>query len=264
MSAGRMEFLSTKLHYRVNFSFVLPYDWHPEDIKGNPHYNRPPKTLLLLHGYSGVDTDWLYKGVAHDLSLKYNLVIIMPTVANNFYIDRGYDGDQYGEFTGEELPAYVEKVFGVSKKKEDWLIGGLSMGGYGAIHTALAYPDRFSACIALSSALNTHQIAKIEPGFMDDTRSYGYFREVFGDLKQLEASDHNPEVQIRSLKAQGKALPRLYMAIGTEDDLYACNQDFKHFLEQEGVDFIYEDGPGIHDWNFWNIYMDRGLERILG
>ncbi len=263
MSAGRMEFLSEKLHYRVNFSFVLPYDWHPEDIAGNPHYDRPPKTLLLLHGYSGTDTDWLYKGVAHDLSLKYNLVIIMPTVANNFYIDRGYDGGQYGEFTGEELPAYVEKVFGVSKKREDWLIGGLSMGGYGAIHTAMAYPERFSACIALSSALLIRLAAYIKPGHVDDTRSYGYYREVFGDLDKLAASEHNPEVQIRRLKAEGRALPKLYFAVGTEDDLYACNQDFKAFLDAERVDYIYEDGPGIHDWGFWNTYMDRGLERLL-
>ena len=54
------------------------------------------------------------------------------------------------------------------------------------------------------------------------------------------------------------------MAIGTEDSLYDCNQRFRAFLEKEKADFRYEDGPGRHDWFFWNEYIEKGLSWILG
>ena len=142
------------------------------------------------------------------------------------------------------------------------MIAGLSMGGFGAIHTALQFPDTFSACIALSSALVIHEIAKTgsrKNSIMPDAM----VRDVFGDPEKLLNSEYNPEVLYKKWKAQGKNLPRIYMAIGRDDSLYAVNQDFRHFLEAENADFFYEDGPGIHDWYFWNEYLPRGLEWAL-
>ena len=86
---------------------------------------------------------------------------------------------------------------------------------------------------------------------------------MFGDPEKLLNSEYNPEVLYKKWKAQGKNLPRIYMAIGRDDSLYAVNQDFRHFLEAENADFFYEDGPGIHDWYFWNEYLPRGLEWAL-
>ena len=53
------------------------------------------------------------------------------------------------------------------------------------------------------------------------------------------------------------------MAIGREDSLYGVNQDFRHFLEAEGANFFYEDGHGMHTWDFWNEYLPRSLEWTL-
>jgi S-formylglutathione hydrolase FrmB len=38
---------------------------------------------------------------------------------------------------------YIRKTFGLCCAKEDTFISGLSMGGFGALHTGLAYPDTF-------------------------------------------------------------------------------------------------------------------------
>ena len=40
-------------------------------------------------------------------------------------------------------------------------------------------------------------------------------------------------------------------------------EDFRRFLEAEGADFFYEDGHGMHTWDFWNEYLPRGLEWAL-
>ncbi|MBQ1491853.1 MAG: acetylesterase [Blautia sp.] len=263
MASGSLRFYSHALRSLTNVTFVLPNDLQEEMVAENPHYQRPPKTLYLLHGFTGNEKDWLYGGLAEDLATQYNLSIFMYTTGNNFYLDREATGCQYGKYAGEEVIAYTRKTFGLSHKREDTLIGGYSMGGFGALHTSLAYPETFSACIALSSALIIHEIAQMKPGDDNEVANYAYYREVFGDLASVESRDTNPEVLLRNAKEKGLPLPSLYLAIGKQDFLYEKNQDFLRFLRKEKVDFLYEEDDGIHDWNFWRRFIHRGIEAVL-
>ncbi len=264
MATGRLRFYSISQMGQVNISYVIPNDIPPMMVEGNEHFKRPMKTLYLLHGFSGNESDWEYNGVAEDIAGKYNLAVIMITGGNNFYLDRKATGCQYGTFAGEEVVNYTRKLFGLSEKREDTLIGGLSMGGFGAIHTALAYPETFGGVVALSSALIIHDIAGLKEGFQDMMANYDYYREVFGDLDKVKESDNNPEVLYTKLKDKGAKIPPIYMAVGTEDFLYENNQIMRRFFEENKADFTYEEGPGIHDWNFWNEYIFKGLDWVLG
>ena len=49
------------------------------------------------------------------------------------------------------------------------------------------------------------------------------------------------------------------MACGTEDFLINENRDYHNFLLNNGVDVTYEEGPGTHDWTFWDSYMEKAL-----
>ncbi|MBR6353547.1 MAG: acetylesterase [Oscillospiraceae bacterium] len=263
MADGRMEFHAQTIMQHANFCFVLPNDVEMEEVREPRHYERPTKSLVLLHGLTGTDTDWMYGGLAHQLSIQYNLAIFMPTTGNSFYLDRGYPGGNFASYVGAELPAYIRSTFGFCQSREDTMIAGLSMGGYGALRTALAFPETYSACIALSSALRIHELAKCA----DESTSImpaAMLRDVFGDLETLESSDKNPEVLVRRLLDEAKPLPRIYMACGTEDTLIGANRDFRDFLKREGVPCVYEEGPGMHNWFFWNEYLDRGLASLLG
>lgn len=262
MASGRMEFHADSIMQHTNFSFVIPNDFIIEEIKNPAHYDRPTKTLILLHGLTGTDTDWLFGGVAQEMAKQYNLAVFMPTTGNSFYLDRGYPGGNYGTFVGEELPEYIRDTFGFCLTREDTMIAGLSMGGFGAIRTALAYPDTFSSCIALSSAMVIHEVAETGDR-KNSTMPQAMVHDVFGDPDTILDSDRNPEFLYRRGKAEGKTLPKIYLAIGREDSLYGVNQDFRHFLEAEKADFFYEDGPGAHTWDFWNEYLPRGIEWAL-
>ena len=263
MATGRLRYYSVAQMGQVNIAYVIPCDVPDMMKEGNPHYNRPMKTLYLLHGYSGNESDWEYNGIAEDIAFNYNLAVIMITGGNNFYLDRKATGCQYCTFAGEEVVIFTRQLFGLSDKKEDTLIGGLSMGGFGAIHTALAYPDTFGGAVALSSALIIHDIVNMDPGFSDMMANYDYYKEVFGDLTKVEESDANPEVLYTRLKENGKDIPPIYMAVGTEDFLYQNNQIMRKFFEDNNANFKYEEGPGIHDWKFWNAYITKGVEWVL-
>ncbi|MBQ8933818.1 MAG: acetylesterase [Lachnospiraceae bacterium] len=262
MASGRMEFHADTIMQHANFTFVLPNDVEMAEVRDLRHYQRPAGSLILLHGLTGTDTDWLFGGVAQQIAIQYNLAVFMPSAANSFYLDRGYRGGNFASFVGQELPEYIRKVFGYCESRETTMIAGLSMGGFGALHTALAFPEHFSSCIALSPALALYEIAetgKRKDGVMPEKM----IRDVFGDPEKLLESEKNPEYLYRRCIKAGKPLPRIYMAIGTEDSLYDCNQRFRAFLEKEKADFRYEDGPGRHDWFFWNEYIEKGLSWIL-
>lgn len=263
MASGRMEFHADSIMQHANFTFVLPNDVEMEEVRDKRHYERPAKNLILLHGLTGTDTDWLYGGNAQLMAIQYNLNIFMPTTGNSFYLNKGYKGGEYADFIGKELPEYIGKTFGLDMKRDNNIVGGLSMGGYGALHTALAYPENFSACIALSSALIVKGLAQNGLDGSLSVTPAKMLGDIFGDPEDILESGMNPEKQYRDLRAKGAEIPKIYFAVGTEDYLITDNHEFRDFLEEQKADYIYEEGPGKHDWFFWNEYLDRGLRQIL-
>lgn len=249
----------------ANFRLILPDKLPPQMTAGNPHYGRPAKTLFLLHGYSGSSTDWLYNTAAPYLATKYNLALVFPDGDVSFYVDGAATGRAYGTYVGQELPAFLRETFGLSMKPEDTMIGGNSMGGFGALHTALAHPEVFGGAFGLSSALIIHTDAT---SIKDDEASgvmanRAYYESCFGDLTKVEQSDHNPEVLVKKLKAAGTPIPKMYMACGTEDFLLEQNRAFHEFLVSEQVPVKYEESPGVHDWDFWNRFFEPALKYLL-
>ena len=140
MAIANIEFYSDCLKRNVTFKALLPTD---TDGKDNPHYSRPMKTLVLLHGYCGMCADWIWNSQIMDISNRYNLCVLLPSGENSFYLDGKETGRKYGTFVGEELLAFARKTFGISQKREDTFVGGFSMGGFGAIHLGLQFNHNF-------------------------------------------------------------------------------------------------------------------------
>lgn len=263
MAQIQVNYFSGALMKVTTVQVIIPNDLPPSTKEENEHYKRETKTLYLLHGFSGSGMDWLLGSQIQELALKYNLAIVMPSGDNSFYLDGKGTGRAYGTFVGEELVQYIAKTFGLSSKKEDIYIGGLSMGGFGAIHTALKYCDTFHKVFALSSALIIHDIKNSKPDFCDAIADYDYYKFTFGDLGELEESENNPEFLVKKLKKEGKQIPPIFMACGTEDFLLQQNRNFDYFLEQEKVDVVYEESSGIHNWKFWDEYLEPSIKWML-
>ena len=178
MALLQVNTFSQALSRIITFHIILPNDAPPEMLAGNSNYDRPMKTLYLLHGFSGSTQDWLTGSLIQELALKYNLAVVMPAGENSFYLNGKGTGRGYETFTAVELPAYCQKTFGLSDKPEDNFIGGLSMGGFGAIHTALKYPEYFGKMFGLSSALIVNGIKGMKPGSHNDIADYDYYTQI--------------------------------------------------------------------------------------
>lgn len=243
----------------VTVSAVLPADLllFPGQ---EPPKEKPYKTLYLLHGIFGNYTDWIAGTRIVSQAMDKNLAVVMPSGDNRFYVDNEATGEKYGEFIGIELPTICEKIFRLSARREDRYIAGLSMGGYGAVRNGLKYHDRFSHIAGLSSGfiLNGVLESKNEADFPTHKRSF--YQAVFGDLEKLQGSDMDYKALVRKLREQGAEFPRMYLACGTEDFLIEQNRDFHAFLLSQGVKVTYEEGPGGHEWGFWDTYIKRVLD----
>lgn len=249
-----IRFYSNVLKRDVSFLMVIPndirMDYPREDLKRK---DRPMKTLFLLHGYTGAASNW----VPGNLAEQYNFAIVIPNGENSFWLDGLPTGRQFATFVGVELVEYVRKTFHLAMNADDTYLLGFSMGGFGALHTAFAFPETFGKTAALSSALIHNEVANMKEGQGNDVANYDYYKMCFGEPSKLPESDNNPEYLVKKLKAAGKKIPEIYMACGTEDFLLEPNRAFHKFLEEQGVKHTYEEGPGIHDMRFWQEWAAK-------
>ena len=259
MAFIQMSILSKSLMRTVPVNVILPAD--KMVFPGMPEPpEKPFKTLYLLHGVFGSYIDWVNGTRIQRYAEEHDLAVVMPSGDNAFYVDQPGANNYYGEFVGKELVELTRKMFPLSRKREDTFIGGLSMGGYGAMRNGLKYWENFGSIVALSGALLVEDVAKRtndDPFFLNRR---DYAEACFGDLSKILDSDRNPKYLVRQLKKEGRPIPRIYMACGDADSLLPVNQDMAAFLKEQGADVTFEVGPGAHEWDFWDTYIRRAIE----
>lgn len=255
-----IRYFSEVLQRPTTFKMFIPNDKRTAPGAEKTEANEPMYTIFLLHGYTGDGENWIPEW----LSEKYNIAVVCPSGENGFWLNGLSTGHGFQSFLGEELVNYIRKTFGLAKTPETTGVMGMSMGGFGALHTALAYPETFGRSFALSSALLIHGVAHMKEGDSNPVANYAYYHECFGDLETVEESDNNPEVLVKKLKATGKKLPEIYMSCGTEDFLLENNRAFHNFLVEEGIEHTYMESKGQHDMEFWSEYVKIFIEKVWG
>lgn len=259
MALIQANFMSRSLLRTVPIQVILPVDKF--SLSENMQQEEKPfKTIYLLHGIFGNYTDWLANTRIQRWAEEKNLAVVMPSGDNAFYVDHSSSGNMYGEFIGKELVEITRKMFPLSRKREDTFIGGLSMGGYGAVRNGLKYYNTFSHIVTLSGALHVME--------NPDSPAKGiipceYF--YFGDLKESVESDKNPRVLIEQIKSRMKLdcsiqFPKIFQACGTEDHLLTINRIYRDIFRESGIELTYHEDTGNHNWDFWDIWIQKALD----
>jgi S-formylglutathione hydrolase FrmB len=224
----------------------------------NAQSGRKPKyrTLYLLHGHSDDHTAWQRWTSIERYVDGLDLAVVMPSVHLSFYADMA-QGGKYWQFISEEVPALVRDMFPLSAERDDNFVAGLSMGGYGAMKLGLSHPDRFAAAASLSGAVDIREVVKGH-GDPNDELWLASMRTIFGDLSKVPGSD-NDLFTLAEKVSKSSLKPKLYQCCGTEDFLYADNIRFRDFIRKLPLDLTYEEGPGEHNWAYW----DKMIQNII-
>ena len=113
--------------------------------------------VYLLHG-AGADEKWWTGRGGAEVTLNALIargqirpsIVVMPGNGKNWYVDS--PGEKAESAILDELLPYIEAKYRVSKERNARIIGGLSMGGYGALNLALKNADKFCAAMLMSPA----------------------------------------------------------------------------------------------------------------
>jgi S-formylglutathione hydrolase FrmB len=240
----RCDFFSEVLGLSTSMTVILPQQTVGQIGMAGTARAEPP-TLYLLHGLSDDDTTWTRRTSIERYVAPLGLAVVMPQVHRSFYTDEA-GGHRYWTFLSEELPQIVGGFFRLSQRREDTFVAGLSMGGYGAFKWALRQPERFAAAASLSGALD---LASRVPQDQVIGRVFGG-RPIAGTADDLLWLVD---------QADAAALPRLYLACGTEDFLYDENLRFRDACLGKGIPLTVELGPGGHDWAYWDAKIQQVL-----
>ena len=174
----------------------------------------------------------------------------MPDGYRGFYTNT-VSGVPYARYIAEETVDFVERTFPARASRESRCIGGLSMGGYGALRVAFGYPDRFSSATSHSGAVMHGTRRPKETGLWE-------FDQVFG-AGSLEGSEHDLIALARKARDQ-KQLPQIRIDCGKEDGLLKDNRDLHEALSKMKMPHEYEEFPGAHDWDYWDEHVQDALK----
>lgn len=257
MAFIQMNVMSEALLRTVNVNVILPIDkiQMPDQEDAPAVRDSNFRTLYLLHGIFGSQVDWINGTKLQRWAEEKNLAVVMPAGENKFYVDRPVIHENFGRFIGDELVNLTRKMFPLSDKKEDTFIGGLSMGGYGALRNGLHYHDTFGRVIALS-APNVVDTDELVLPFM--TREY--LETFFGNIDEARKSNVSVNHLIEDNALKGCNDQKIYLACGSEDFLLQHTIDLKERFDRYGYDTAMEIGPGGHEWDFWNTYIKHVID----
>lgn len=257
MAFIEMNYRSHALNMNVPVNVILPELPSTGTEAGAP--SGTYKTLYLLHGLGGNHSDWSRRTAIERYATDHKIAVVMPGVARSWYTDTVY-GANYFTFITKELPAVCRSYFkGMTDKREDNMIGGLSMGGYGALKACLTYPEQYCACFALSGALDITRKGR--------NYSLPEWRSIFDynmeSAAELEGSCHDIFALARKNAAQGLPFPKLYLWCGTEDSLIQINREFDQLLTELKIPHTWEESPGNHSWKYWDTQAQVALNIIF-
>ncbi len=242
-----------------------------------PHYaddaTRRYPVLYLLHGVGGNEHDWpddahLARIVDPLISTGAirPLLIVTPAGDTSWYVDskaRGGPGD-YATATAVDLVRHIDTTYRTIADRGGRAIGGLSMGGFGALRLGFEHPETYAAIIALSSALWSHVTDEttLTPG--QEQIFQGSFGRPF-DGRTFRAESPENAALIASV-ARLPQPPPIFLAAGDDDRFGAWRSTtaLTDRLRKAGLAVDLRILDGGHEWGFWQAILPVSLVWLNG
>ena len=260
LAQGRIDCSSVDSHILkrpVRYCAQVPGSYDRKDASGQlPRF----PVLYYLHGLGDNEQSFSRSGgwtLIEDLREHGKIgdfLIVAPEGRSSFYINSADGREHYSDFFLREFLPFIEKKYRVAPGRENRAVTGISMGGYGALRFAFAYPELFSAVSAQSAALILDS-----PEALNAT---GMLGDVFGspiDMAHWRAND--PFALARKNRAE-IAKMAIYFNCGQSDeygfDKGAAALDKQ--LTREKIPHEYRPYPGGHSMNYFLGHLAEVIE----
>jgi S-formylglutathione hydrolase FrmB len=260
-ATGRAECRSVEsrvLRRAVPYCILLPPSYDAEKARRYP-------VLYFLHGLGNNEQLLLQSGgfnLVEDLWEQQKLgefLIATPAAGSSFYINSRDGNERYEDFFLQEFVPAIEKRYRTWAGRAFRGIGGISMGGYGALHLAFRHPELFSSASAHSAALieKLPSVSVADPRLRAGLRALG---DVFGSPPDPAFWDRNNPLEL-ARKADLTGL-KIYFDCGTEDGFgfYDGAKTLDRVLASRHIPHEFHLYPGEHDWSYFMEHLSASLE----
>ena len=238
MAFATLHFQSPALSKACSMNVIVP-----ERTVGTP----PFPVFYLLHGLSDDHTSWSRHTSIERHVADLPLLVVMPDGGRGFYCD-AVDGPAYERYLLEDVIGFVDRTFQTIPERRGRVIGGLSMGGYGAVKLALKCPQLFCSAVAHSAAFDVRRRIERPEVSAEMCRIFG---------PSPGGGPDDPYALAEQIDRQ--LLPTLRIDCGLEDGLLEENRAFHRHLEQLGIPHEYAEFPGAHTWEYWDRHVQEAI-----
>lgn len=206
-------------------------------------------TLYLLHGAGspsafGVD-EWLGYALTEDLDRLIDsgfiepMIVVLPFGEQGYWVNHADGGPQWSDYVTDEVVPYVDREFRTDRRRERRAIGGLSMGGHGALQMAYRRPDLFAVAGAHSPTIRAYEDS---PPFFGNQRHFALY-----DPLTLASS------------STGVMKVTTWVDLGNEDKFRASTARLRDALTSRGAELHFNVFEGEHEGWYWMGYLPEYL-----
>jgi enterochelin esterase-like enzyme len=199
--------------------------------------NRRRPLLVLLHGRAmhpdGLLSEQLFRELRR-LGPRAPIVLFPNGGDHSYFHDRR--SGRWGSYVlGEVIPTAIREL-GADPKRV--ALGGVSMGGFGALNLARRAPGRFCAIGAHSAAL-WQRAADTAPGAFDDA----------ADFRRNDVVGY-----VRAIRRPYGSTP-VWIDVGTHDPFSPVDSRVAQLLRARRAPMQFHMWDGSHDTRYWDRHM---------
>lgn len=239
MTVANIRFFSDALGKWTRYNAILP------DVGEGPY-----RVLMQLHGLSDDEDAWIERSNLVRYVGELPLIVVLPDGGTSCYLnwkpsDRLHK-HRYEDLLVRDIPAHLNRHFHVAGGP--WAIGGLSMGGFGAMRLGLKYSERFCSIWAHSSVFEIDE--SVDPVLIED----------IGDISPFRHAE-----ALAGLSVDQR--PVISFDCGVDDELLDDNRRLHAHLQSLNVEHHYAEFEGGHEWDYWDLHVQEALAqhtRVLG
>ncbi|MGZ4384687.1 MAG: alpha/beta hydrolase [Gaiellaceae bacterium] len=202
--------------------------------------------LVLLHGYGATPDSWLtqaFDDAYASLGRRAPDVLLVNGDVASWYHDRA-EG-RWGSYVLQEaIPAALTRA-GADRTRI--AVGGISMGGFGALNFAVHEPGRFCAVGGHSAALWV-VAAQTPYGAFDDARDFA----------------RNDVIGLAGRRAKPFGSTRVWLDVGRSDPFLSADRRLAGILRHKHQPVSFHTWPGGHEGAYWDAHMESYLSFYAG
>jgi enterochelin esterase-like enzyme len=227
-------FYSAELDRDMPYYIYLPSDY------GTAERRYP--VLYMLHGGGGNREEWVVYGLIDvaDQEIRTGslspMIIVLPQGDTGWWTNNTGNGPRWGDYVINDLIPHIDATYRTLRDRSARAIGGLSMGGWGALQLAFTHPDVFGDAGAHSPSL--YPEGNVNIAFL-------------GTGEEFAKKD--PLSLARTLDGLGSL--QIWLDAGDQDPWIERTTALHQILQDRGIDHTWEPYPGGHDWHYWEDHV---------